>query len=193
MPVIKRYANRKLYDTDARRYISLDDVAEAIRRGEEVRVVDHDSGDDLTSITLMQILFEEQKKIGGLLPGVFLARVIRAGSNRLSSLRNRVASLDPFQTTIDDEIRRRVGWLVEREELSQEEADRMIDLLGHAPPQADVVRIPVKGEDEGETPGETVPGVESELQPAEPAEMEVLLSQVEELERELERLKQARA
>ena len=190
MPVIKRYANRKLYDTEARSYITLDDVAEAIRRGEDVRVVDHESGEDLTSITLMQILFEEQKKIGGLLPGVFLARVIRAGSNRLSSLRNRVASLDPFQTTIDDEIRRRVSGLVERGEISQAEAERMIDLLGHAPAQADVVRIPDEGEEE--VPDTAAPSGEPEQQ-VDSAELEMLFSQVEELERELARLKQAAA
>src|SRR5512135_361111 len=72
MPLIKRYANRKLYDTEAKRYVTLEDLAGFVRQGEDVRVVDHATGEDLTSQTLFQIIFEEEKKIGGLLPQVFL-------------------------------------------------------------------------------------------------------------------------
>ncbi len=181
MPVIKRYANRKLYDTEARRYVTLDDVAEAIRRGEDVRVVDHVTGADMTSTTLLQVIFEEEKKIGGLLPQVALTRLIRAGGEAVSSLRGRLAGIDPFQV-IDEEIRRRVREQVSAGRLAEDEAGRIVDLLTHKPPQADVVHIPVRGE-EGELP----PAEEA----ADPAEVEALLRQIEALERELETLKPA--
>ena len=54
MLVIKRYPNRKLYDTEAKRYITLDGIAELIRQGAEVRVIDHTTDEDLTAVTLTQ-------------------------------------------------------------------------------------------------------------------------------------------
>ena len=139
MPVIKRYANRKLYDTDSKRYVTLEDLAGFIRRGEEVQVVDHVSGDDLTSITLMQVIFEEEKKIGGLLPKVLLTRLIRAGDNTVSTLRSRLPFLDPLNL-VDDEIRRRIQALVENGKLSEDESHRLIDLLVRKP-QPEAVQI----------------------------------------------------
>jgi len=59
---VKRYANRKLYDTERSCYVTLDDIAGMIKTGEEVRVVDNKSGEDLTSVTLAQIIFEAEKK-----------------------------------------------------------------------------------------------------------------------------------
>jgi len=59
--VIKRYANRKLYDTRDSRYVTLDRIAELVRNGEEVKVLDNRSKNDLTKVTLAQIIYEEQK------------------------------------------------------------------------------------------------------------------------------------
>jgi polyhydroxyalkanoate synthesis repressor PhaR len=179
MPVIKRYANRKLYDTDSKRYVTLEDLADFIREGEEVRVVDHVSGEDLTSTTLLQVIFEEQKKIGGLLPQVFLTRLIRAGGDTVTSLRSRLTSLDPF-LVVDDEIRRRLKALVEAGKLSQEESARLRDLLVRRTTQADVIHIPVKSD---EAPAEMP---EPEVAPE---ELETLQRQVDLLEKELARLK----
>ena len=60
--VIKRYTNRKLYDTVESRYVTLDEIAEMIKGGAEVKIIDNRSKDDLTSVTLAQIIFEEEKK-----------------------------------------------------------------------------------------------------------------------------------
>lgn len=59
--VIKRYANRKLYDTRDSRYVTLDRIAELVRNGEDVKVLDNRSKKDLTKVTLAQIIYEEQK------------------------------------------------------------------------------------------------------------------------------------
>ena len=66
--VIKRYQNRKLYDTAASRYVTLEDIAQMVKRGEEVRIVDNRSKKDLTAVTLAQILYEEEKSERSLLP-----------------------------------------------------------------------------------------------------------------------------
>jgi polyhydroxyalkanoate synthesis regulator protein len=60
--IIKRYQNRKLYDTNASRYVTLDDIATLIREGEDVQIIDNQNQDDLTSVTLTQIIFEQEKK-----------------------------------------------------------------------------------------------------------------------------------
>jgi polyhydroxyalkanoate synthesis repressor PhaR len=60
--VIKRYTNRKLYDTVESRYVTLDEIAEMVKQGVEVKIIDNRSKEDLTSVTLAQIVFEEEKK-----------------------------------------------------------------------------------------------------------------------------------
>ena len=59
--LIKRYANRKLYDTRASRYVTLQQIAELIRAGEEVCIIDNTTKEDLTSVTLAQIIYEEER------------------------------------------------------------------------------------------------------------------------------------
>ena len=59
---IKRYANRKLYDTRDSRYVTLDHIAAMVRAGDDVRVVDNTTRADLTTATLAQSIFEEEKK-----------------------------------------------------------------------------------------------------------------------------------
>jgi len=60
--IIKRYANRKLYDTERSCYVTLEDISIMIKGGEDLRVVDNKSGEDLTSVTFAQIIFEAEKK-----------------------------------------------------------------------------------------------------------------------------------
>ena len=84
--VIKRYANRKLYDTQRSRYVTLDQIADMIRDGEDVRIVDNNSKEDLTSITLAQIIFEEEKKQKSFLPLQAMRNIIQSGGERIEEL-----------------------------------------------------------------------------------------------------------
>jgi len=78
--VIKRYSNRKLYDMTDSRYITLERIAEFVRIGEEIQVVDNQSGEDLTAVILSQILFEQEKrKRGGFLPISTLQTILQSG------------------------------------------------------------------------------------------------------------------
>jgi len=176
MPLIKRYANRKLYNTQSGQYVTLEDVAEFVRRGEEVRVVDHLSGRDLTSLTLMQILFQEEKKLGELLPRAVLTYLIRTGDETLEAMRERLlAAFDP-QGMVDDEIRRRVENLVLEKKLAASEASRMLDLLLDPAHRWESARF---------SPGRPP----DEPQSHEP-DLQKLMRQVEQLEQELESLRQ---
>ena len=87
MPIIKRYPNRKLYDTEAKRYVTLDSITQMIHEGQEVQVVDHETGEDLTNLTLSQIIFEQEKKGSGLLPRALLTNLVRAGGDTLEQVR----------------------------------------------------------------------------------------------------------
>src|SRR6184192_560951 len=60
--LLKKYANRKLYDTRTSRYITLDQIAQLVRAGHEIEVVDRDNGSDLTQVTLSQIVLSEEKR-----------------------------------------------------------------------------------------------------------------------------------
>src|SRR5579871_736130 len=76
--VIKKYENRRLYDTTASRYVNLSAVAELIREGAEVQVIDANSGEDLTRLTLTQIIMEDAKGQPAGLPLELLRQLIVA-------------------------------------------------------------------------------------------------------------------
>jgi polyhydroxyalkanoate synthesis repressor PhaR len=76
---IKRYPNRKLYDVDARAYVSLEEIAALVRAGETVQVLDHASGDDITAQTLTQVILDEGKRGASLLPTDLLHGLLRRG------------------------------------------------------------------------------------------------------------------
>ncbi|HEV8474256.1 MAG TPA: polyhydroxyalkanoate synthesis regulator DNA-binding domain-containing protein [Methylomirabilota bacterium] len=77
--VVKRYSNRKLYDTQESRYVTLEEIEEMIRAGREISVVDAASGEDLTSVTLTQIILENERNHRANLPSAFLHQLIKHG------------------------------------------------------------------------------------------------------------------
>src|SRR5437016_11797938 len=77
--VIKRYSNRKLYDTQESRYVTLEEIEEMIRGGKEISVVDASSGEDLTSVTLAQIILENERSHRAALPSAFLHQLVKHG------------------------------------------------------------------------------------------------------------------
>lgn len=122
MRLIKRYPNRKLYDTEDKRYVTLNDVARLVRDGEEVQVADHTTGEDLTAITLTQIIVEQEKRHAGFLPPSVLTGLVQAGGERLSTLRRALAPPLGLQYDIDEEIDRRLRALVRHGELEEAQA-----------------------------------------------------------------------
>jgi polyhydroxyalkanoate synthesis repressor PhaR len=79
MRLIKRYNNRKLYDTETRNYITLEGLRELVLSGEEIKVVDNDSDEDLTTVVLSQMILERERA-GRFLPTGILSNLLRSGS-----------------------------------------------------------------------------------------------------------------
>src|SRR3954464_9975928 len=113
--VIKRYTNRKLYDTVESRYVTLDEIAQMIKGGAEVKIVDNRSKEDLTSVTLAQIIFEEEKKRSQMPLGV-LREIIRHGgeavagfyAEKAGTLVGKVAELKSKTESIRDDLQEKV-------------------------------------------------------------------------------------
>ena len=134
MRVIKRYSNRKLYDTKEKQYITLEQIADLVREGEELQVMDNASGEDITALTLSQIILEQEKKQRGFLPRSVLSALVEAGGKPMSSLRQRLESPLGFLRHVDDEIERRIQALIQRGELAEEHGRKLRDqLLEHSP------------------------------------------------------------
>ena len=83
--IIKRYQNRKLYDTQQSCYVTLDDIAKMIRADEEVTVIDNRSKNDITAATLTQIIFEAEKRAAQYSPLTTLRDIIQNGNSSISS------------------------------------------------------------------------------------------------------------
>ncbi|MGE4232801.1 MAG: polyhydroxyalkanoate synthesis regulator DNA-binding domain-containing protein [Bacteriovoracia bacterium] len=98
--IIKRYQNRKLYDTNQSCYVTLDEIAQMIRNGDDLRVIDNKSKLDITAITLTQLLYESERKTKNGIPVEMLKEIIRAGDGSFSGyIRNNLAAqLRKFDT-----------------------------------------------------------------------------------------------
>lgn len=94
--LIKRYENRKLYDTEASAYVSLSDIAELVRNGETVEVVDQATGQDLTAQTLTQIILAEGKDGHSPISAEVLHKLLRRSGAALD------AGLDQLRVRVDD-------------------------------------------------------------------------------------------
>jgi polyhydroxyalkanoate synthesis repressor PhaR len=86
MRIIKRYSNRKLYDTESKRYVTLEEVSALVKGGQDVRVLDNATSEDLTNVTLSQILLEKEKQHKNSLPRSFLTGVLQSGARLRDSI-----------------------------------------------------------------------------------------------------------
>ncbi len=116
--VIKRYANRKLYDPQASRYVTLEELADMIRAGREISVMDVTTGEDLTSVVLAQIILEKEKQHDSALPTGFMHKLIQYGEAwqdfALSSMKSQLQGLMTSQREADQISKQwatQFGWL----------------------------------------------------------------------------------
>ncbi|MCI0520061.1 MAG: polyhydroxyalkanoate synthesis regulator DNA-binding domain-containing protein [Chloroflexi bacterium] len=138
MTVVKRYSNRKLYDTEAKQYITLQGIAELTRQGKEVTVIDNATGEDISAVTLSQVLFEQEKRKSGFLPHPLLSNLLQSSEERLLAWQRSLSAYINLLHPYDDEIRRRVSTLVARGELAAAEGERILEKLlsiGGEPPR----------------------------------------------------------
>src|SRR3989449_1718835 len=128
--VIKRYSNRKLYDTQESRYVTLEEIEEMIRAGREIAVVDAASGEDLTSVTLAQIILENERNHRAALPTAFLHQLIKHGE----------AWQDFVQRSMKSSLEGIVSNQREMERIVQDWASRAGWGIGTAAPRAEAKR-----------------------------------------------------
>lgn len=107
--VIKKYPNRRLYNTEASAYITLEDVAELIKKGSRVEVTDANTGDDVTALVLTQIIMNKAKNADGLLPVSLLHLIIQFGENLLHEffekyLEKTIENYLDYRKRMDDQI-----------------------------------------------------------------------------------------
>ncbi len=130
MHLIKRYSNRKLYDTQTRTYITLEGVTALVVAGAEIKVVDNDTDEDLTTVVLSQLLLERERA-GRSLSSTLLSGLIRSGETlgrSLSSLArplNRVTLLG----ALEHEVERSLKFWLEVGQGSEEEVLKLIENL----------------------------------------------------------------
>jgi polyhydroxyalkanoate synthesis repressor PhaR len=111
--LLKKYTNRRLYDTEKSIYVTLDYVTDIIRAGRQITVVDVKTGEDVTSSILIQIVLEEARKKNYLLPDELLYLIIQYGETILSQffekyLEQIIKNYLMFQTYADTQYKK---WL----------------------------------------------------------------------------------
>ncbi len=136
MRIIKKYANRKLYDTTAKQYIAQYRVADLIKRGEPVRIVDHVTGEDITASVVSRLLGEEHSATrNGApkgIPASILVQLLRKGSDTITDYAHKYSSLfQSAMTMAEDEVDGLVHRLVKDREISVGEARRLKRDLAH--------------------------------------------------------------
>lgn len=108
--VIKRYQNRKLYDTSDSCYVTLEDISEMIKQGEEIQVIDNETKEDLTAVTLAQIIFEEQKRKTHVLPLNTFTQIIQSGGETIreivqKTIETGAREIQSVRNFVDDKVR----------------------------------------------------------------------------------------
>ncbi len=137
--VLKKYSNRRLYDTRNSCYVTLDDVANIIRDGDQLQIQDATNGEDVTACILTQILMEAAKRKNTFLPTPVLHLIIRYGDNALSDFFEKY-----FQKTIQSYLNaqnafeQRFGqWLDMSLQMGGTPSmDTMMEMFGYKPPRS---------------------------------------------------------
>ncbi len=126
MHLIKKYANRKLYDTADKKYLTMDRLAELIKEGNEVVIVDNETGRDLTASILSQLLAREKDGPEEAVPPGILMQMLRKGRGTLFGYGRKYISLWQSAFMLSrDEIEKRINGLVREKELSEAEGKNL--------------------------------------------------------------------
>lgn len=126
MHIVKKYANRKMYDTHDKRYISRDQLAELIKKGKEVAVIDHRTGEDVTVSVISQLIGMDSRDTDKPVSPRLLMQLLRKGSGTVSDYAKKSVSLwQGAFNMAEDEIDKLVTRLVKSKELSNDEGSRL--------------------------------------------------------------------
>ena len=126
MHPIKRYANRKLYDTKDKKYITLDKIAKLLKAGDQISVTDNETGEDITAATVSQIIARDKKGKSDNAASNVMIQLLRKGPGTLVDYGKKYVSLwDRALTMADEEIDRLIERLVKENEISASEGNKL--------------------------------------------------------------------
>ena len=128
MHLIKKYANRKLYDTQDKKYVTMGRISEMIKAGEDVSIIDNESGEDITASIVSTLMGKDGGKKGSnenLSSGV-LIQLFRRGSGALTDYAKKYLSIWQSAFTLaEDELDHLLKTLVKNKEISKSEGSRL--------------------------------------------------------------------
>jgi len=129
--ILKKYANRRLYDNTRSAYVTLEQVAEMIKAGHFVTAVDAKTGEDVTDFVLTQIVLEEAKNKNALLPAALLHMIIRYGDNILGEffekyLEQTLKNYLAYKSRVDDQFRQWLDFGTDLSSLAQKSLTGMV-------------------------------------------------------------------
>jgi polyhydroxyalkanoate synthesis repressor PhaR len=145
--LIKKYSNRKLYDTSSRRYITLERIGELVRSGENIQVVDRNNGEDLTAVTLSQVVLDNERKRHGAVPEQLLQQLVRnPGEAVIGAVRQSISAVQDqiqraeervvrpdvaFEEAMEKALARALRGLKIPSQKEMQRFDRRLSELGH--------------------------------------------------------------
>ena len=138
--IIKKYANRKLYDTKEKKYVNLSEISRLIREGIKLKVVDNQTKEDITSLVLAQIIVEQEKTKKSMLPSFFSPlKLLEKGGEEMFNLTKKMLLAGIGTLSLTREKANKIADdLIKRGELSQSESKEfVVDLLNLADKEKD--------------------------------------------------------
>ncbi len=137
--VIKRYGNRRLYNTETRSYVNYEELAKLVRDGQDIKVIDSTSKEDVTKAVLIQLILEEEKNNKTVLPTQFLFQLLRSREESMQDFfKNHLsASFDAYLRT-KEEFDKRFRSVLEMAVSAPQMWEKLI-------PGADIVREVLSG------------------------------------------------
>jgi polyhydroxyalkanoate synthesis repressor PhaR len=126
MHKIKKYINRKMYDTTDKKYVSMDQIARLIKSGEEVSIIDNKTGEDLTAAIVSRLIGQDKKEKGSVVSPRIMMQLLRKGGDTLTDYAKKYTAVWQNALTLaEDEVDKLVGALVSNKELSRAEGSRL--------------------------------------------------------------------
>jgi len=147
--IIKKYSNRKLYDTKEKRYVNLSEVSRLIREGVDLKVIDNNTKEDITSLVLAQIIVEQEKTKKIMLPSIFSPlKLLKKGGEEMLNLSKKMLLAGIGTLSLTKEKANKIADdLIKRGELSQSESKEfVVDLLDKAEKEKDRLIEKIKPE-----------------------------------------------
>ena len=125
MRFIKRYSNRKLYDTVGKKYITLSNIEQLIKQGETVKIIENETGEDITAATLSQIISELTRKSHNFSPSIFVQMIRKGGGTMYDYARKLLQTVGDAAYSLEEGVEKKIRRLIASGEITEEEGKEL--------------------------------------------------------------------